>query len=188
MNQTSRRPTDNTQNKNQSGNFDRILQLQGVGWLTRQAIRLSTITLTCKQYDDEQSMSHIDIETELSGGIKSTPEARVLDWKVRPHKDATFGDVEGRSRYIDSRKLEPEFGAEFGEYLGKGWDADEQVQSYVVNPGNQWIANQIWGFQDVDGERKYVRKVVVRKTSGSEPETEMTNLVYDYLGPLTEAS
>lgn len=170
------------QNRAQSGDFDRILQLQGVGWLSRQALRVSsiTVTITIKQYDDEEGLNHLDAEQQLSGGIKSTPEPRTIDWKVRTNHDATLGDVLGRTRVVESKNLEAEFGKDDVAFLGEGWDSQEQIQSFLKNEKKGWTTNQIWGFQSIEGARKHVRKVVVRKGT----DVAQAVLIYDWLGGL----
>jgi len=166
-------------NKTKSKDFDPILALQGIGWMTRTIIGKATVTVNIKQYTDDAG-KHIDVDQVLTGGITSTPEKRILDWNERPHKDATFGDLVGRSKLTDSKNLEPGFGGEDVEFLSAGWDADEQLHSWVENKKAGWTATQVWGFQTVDGERRYVRKVVVRKGN----ELRQGFLVYDYAGPL----
>ena len=44
--------------------------------------------------------------------------------------------------------------------------------------GNGWTADQIWGFEEIKGERRYVRHVVVRKGD----DWKLARLVYDYKG------
>ncbi|KLU85318.1 hypothetical protein MAPG_04346 [Magnaporthiopsis poae ATCC 64411] len=70
-------------------------------------------------------------------------------------------------------------------YLKRGWIGadqpggdDEHVESLAESVDNGWVALQIWGFQLVGGERRYVRNIVV--TKGSE-KVEM-RLVYDWAG------
>lgn len=134
------------------------------------------------QYKDASGTEHLDCDQVLSVGLKATTEARALDWQLRPHSDAIFGEVEGRSRYVDPRKLEPGLGAERTEFLAAGWEGAEQVQSWVRNESSGWTAIQIWGFRLVDGQRRYCRKVCVTR-SGSE-EKRQALLVYDWVGPL----
>lgn len=57
-----------------------MLTLQGVGWFTRKAIQLATVTLDINQYRDDNGVEHIDIEQTATGGIKGTTENRTLDW------------------------------------------------------------------------------------------------------------
>ncbi len=59
----------------------------------------------------------------------------------------------------------------------------EHVHSYVESQANNWTANQIWGFEVIDGKRRHVRHVVVRK----EDDWKQARLVYDWMGPAAGA-
>ena len=50
--------------------------------------------------------------------------------------------------------------------------SDVQVESQ----GNGWTAHQIWGFAEINGVRKYSRRVVVRKGK----DVKRARLVYDF--------
>ncbi|TFY71494.1 hypothetical protein EVG20_g1521 [Dentipellis fragilis] len=167
-------------NKSQSDDTDEILRLQGVGWFTRKAIGLATITLSVKHYKDDDGKEHIDIGTTLTGGIKGTTENRTLDWDRRTHEDHVFGSVIGQSRRVKAEDVESEF-------LKNGWSQDT-VEHGLINAygesdtpksGLSWVANQTWGFEEIDGERKYVRHVDFTGTDGEKVQARM---VYDYYG------
>lgn len=145
---------------------------------------------------------HIDI-TSNAAGLSSTQEDRALDWKDRPHKDKIFGNVAGRSRTIDlsTGTFEPcvsysEAESQFlqAKYLKDGKtpskfeDNTTLVQSYVKNQdsGYGWTAEQLWGFEIVNGKRYYTRRVVVKNAKGDK--SERVRLVYDYQGPVGKAS
>ncbi|KAJ7076569.1 hypothetical protein B0H15DRAFT_593587 [Mycena belliarum] len=169
-------------NKTLSGETDRILMLQGVGWLKRKAISIGTVTLAVKHYKDADGVEHVDIDQTITGGIPGTREERTLDWTERPHEDSLFGAVAGKSRRVQVSELEEEF-------LKKDWTADTLehgvIQSYVYSDtpksGTTWIANQTWGMEDLNGERRYTRHL---KFTGPQGEDIESRLVYDYLGPL----
>jgi len=153
-------------NKTLSDDTDAILALQGIGWWTRKAISLATVTLHTKQYTTEDGHTHIDIEQTATGGIKGTTELRELDWQEREHEDHVFGKLKGRSRWLGLDGVEDPF-------LKDGWlEGDEEVsgpagekhiESWVANEEKGWTADQIWGFAIIDGKRYYVRRVVVTK-------------------------
>ncbi|TFK71854.1 hypothetical protein BDN72DRAFT_816731 [Pluteus cervinus] len=158
---------------------DEILRLQGVGWLTRKAINLATVTLYVKHYS-EDSLEHIDIDQALTGGIGASAELRVLDWTKREKEDRIFGHVLSKSRRIQVNEL--------GEgYLKKGWTEDTVqnglIQSYVESDTPKshttWAANQTWGIEVIQGERRYTRHV---HFSAGKEVIEVT-MVYDYFGP-----
>ncbi|KAI4149087.1 MAG: hypothetical protein LQ340_004792, partial [Diploschistes diacapsis] len=153
------------QDKTLSDDFDPILALQGMGWLTRKAIGLATVTQSIKHYSSSPSPSssagakgtvHIDTEQTVTGGISASPEYRVLDWQERPHSDRIFGELVGRSRYVDPRALpDAELGAD-KDWLAGGWDEEgEKVESLVENRAAGWTAVQIWGFAVVEGKRRH---------------------------------
>ncbi|KAJ7092578.1 hypothetical protein C8R44DRAFT_891035 [Mycena epipterygia] len=167
-------------NKGMSGDTDRILTLQGVGWLKRKAISLGTVTLDIKHYKDDGGVEHVDIDQTLTGGIPGTREERILSWTERENEDHLFGAVIGKTRRVQASELEEEF-------LKKDWTADTLehglIESYVYSDtpksGTTWIADQTWGIQEINGERRYVRHV---KFTGPKGEDIEALLVYDYQG------
>ncbi|OCK82751.1 hypothetical protein K432DRAFT_380151, partial [Lepidopterella palustris CBS 459.81] len=181
-------------NKSLSGDTDSVLALQGIGWLTRKALGLATVTQHLKQYPDAHNPSvvHIDFSQTVTGGIKGTTELRTLDWQYRPHSDHFFGDLNGRSRWNTIGKIgEGEMKREGGEaddvkFLKEGWSAEsldgEVVESYVEHDNKGWVGWQVWGFADVDvggtKQRRHVRNVVVRKGK----EVRRIKLVFDWAG------
>ncbi|KAF7932394.1 hypothetical protein BELL_0687g00070 [Botrytis elliptica] len=172
-------------NKTLSDDTDPVLALQGIGWWTRKAISLATVTLHVKQYIDENQIPHIDIDQTATGGLKGTSEYRVLDWSVRTHEDHLFGKIAAQSRFCTLEQA-----AEFDDdaFLRDGWlegeeensgpEGQRHVQSYAVNEEKGWTANQIWGFAIIDGKRYYTRRVVVKKGN----EVLKIRLVYNYQG------
>jgi len=166
-------------NKQLSGDTEAVLSLQGIGWLTRKAIGLATVTQVTKQYPDEAdaSITHIDFDQMVTGGMKGTTELRTLDWQYRQHVDHIFGSLQGRSRYLKIGQLEEAVkdvkggDAEDAKFMAEGWDEatkeGEVVESYVESEKSGWVGWQIWGFADweVAGkkERRYVKRVVVKK-------------------------
>ncbi|KAF8647913.1 hypothetical protein AX16_006445 [Volvariella volvacea WC 439] len=167
-----------TMNKSLSGDMEQILVLQGIGWLTRKAILYGTVTLYLNHYKDDDGIEHIDIDQTLTGGIPGTSEKRTLWWKEKEHQDHIFGAVIGKSRRVKAEELEEDF-------LKKGWTQDTLqhglVESYVESDtpksGTTWIADQTWGIETVNGERRYTRHL---KFTGPKAEDIECRLVYDY--------
>lgn len=206
--------------KKLSNSTEPILKLQGIGWVTRKAISLATITLYVHAYPDpeDRNILHVDIEQVASGGLKGTTERRTTDWEPREHQDHIFGSCEGRTRMVrgsegDDKKVRPNVEPQTkiggngvddatvlrflrGEILQdgsecEGFAVDEGVgdgfgegdglwlHSFVVNkdPNGGWSAEQVWGFEIIDGQRYHTRRVVVAKDG----EFQMARLVYDFL-------
>ncbi|MCJ1373075.1 hypothetical protein MMC20_004302 [Loxospora ochrophaea] len=161
-------------NRTISEDPDQILALQGVSWFIRKAVGLATITLQINQYTGDSSVTQIDIDQILTGGLKGTTEKRALNWEWRDHKDGIFGEVKGKSRWVKLAELEEEF-------LREGWlvegESEEFIQSYVESVGNGWTADQVWGFAEIQGKRYYTRRLVVKKGD----ETIKAVMAYDFL-------
>lgn len=158
---------------------DPALVIQGIGYVIRTGISYATISLTVTQYqappkpphDSSDSFTHIDIDQSASG-LTSTQENRCLDDTPREHTDWLFGTVRGRSKWLSLDEVED-------AYLKSGWEVEGDgkfILSHVDSVDNGWTATQIWGFQKVDGERRYCRKVVVAKGESR----AQFRLVYDY--------
>ncbi|KAH0841336.1 hypothetical protein FOPE_06517 [Fonsecaea pedrosoi] len=176
-------------NKTLSDDIDSMLALQGLSWLTRTAISLATVVLTIKEYKQED-IYHIDI-TSVASGLSTTQENRTLDWQERDHHDRIFGNCRGKSRFwkTGEYKMEGPGTQEDAVFLqaqklkdgqtdSKFLD-DEHVQSWVKNMDEDgWQAEQNWGFEEINGERRYTRRVLVWKGS----EFRRARLVYDYKG------
>lgn len=160
------------QNKTLSDSADPALALQGVGWLTRKAVGLASVTLHVKEYVDEAGLTHVDIQQTATGGVKGTTENRTFDNTFREHSDWLFGNVKGRTGWVASKDEITD------EYLKKGWEQaqTEFVVGYVESLDRGWTATQVWGFQEVNGERRYARNIVVAK---GDERVEM-RLVYDF--------
>lgn len=165
------------QNKTLSDSADPALALQGVGWLTRKAIGLATVTLHAKEYADEAGVTHVDIQQTATGGVKGNTENRTLDDTFREHTDWLFGHVRGRTGWVASRDQINGDGKD--EFLVGGWEEaqSEWIVSNVESLDRGWTACQVWGFRAVNGERRYCRNVVVAK---GEERVEL-RLVYDFL-------
>ncbi|KAJ7264154.1 hypothetical protein C8J57DRAFT_1133098 [Mycena rebaudengoi] len=170
-----------TMNKTLSDPTDKILEHQGVGWIKRQAISVATVTLAIKHYKNADGVECIDIDSTLTGGIPGNREERVMTWTERAKDDSMFGAVLAKSRRVKASELEEEF-------LTKNWTVDTVehglIQSYVASDtqksGTTWVANQTWGIEDINGERRYARHIEFLGPKGEEIKAR---LIYDYHGP-----
>ncbi|KAL7799136.1 hypothetical protein V8C37DRAFT_398960 [Trichoderma ceciliae] len=171
-----------TMNKSLSDSSEPVLALQGIGFLIRKTIGIATITLDVKQYEGPPKppntatdiVFHIDI-TQSASGLTSTQENRCFDDFPRDHTDWLFGTVTGRSRWVSLDEVTDDF-------LKQGWELEGEGKSFITNVAENkekgWIAEQVWGFQIVNGERRYSRNVVVTKGE----ERAQIRLVYDFNG------
>ncbi|KAL5461426.1 hypothetical protein PMIN06_002191 [Paraphaeosphaeria minitans] len=186
-------------NKTHSDSTDPVLALQGIGWMTRKALGLATVTLHTKMYVRTPSdnaaagdVIQIDIDQIATGGIKGTSEHRALDWKYRPHSDWLFGELQGRSRLTTLEAVRKEAREQGGtkasdvEYVTEGFldetEGGETIESWVDNEGKKWTGWQIWGFATVNGERWLVRKFAIRRKD--KDEVVKVRLCYEWAGEL----
>ncbi|KAJ3487367.1 hypothetical protein NLI96_g3582 [Meripilus lineatus] len=167
-------------NKAMSDKTDEILRLQGVGWIPRKAIQASNVLLSIDHYS-EDGVEKIDIEQSLvGGGAAGGWEYRVLDWQDRPQEDGIFGPVIAKFRRTTLDEITDPF-------LKEGWTEETQehgilngsARSNTEKSGISWFADQVWGFEIVDGEKRYTRRVVFK---GPNEEKICVRLVYDYKG------
>lgn len=152
---------------------------QGISWLVRRAIAYSSITIHVSQSTDAAGIVHIEIEQVSTGGFKNNEE-RMLDWQWREKNDSFYGQVKGRSRWVNVADVEGD------AYLTHGWSerwlhgpaGGEVVQSDAESLGKEppWIAYQVWGFDEIDGGLRHVRRIVAKKGS----EVHKVRLVYDW--------
>ncbi|KAF3388966.1 hypothetical protein F1880_004231 [Penicillium rolfsii] len=141
---------------------------------------------------DWQEREHVDsIFGTLRGKSRFVRGSKADDGKVRPAVDfqSKVGDAEKDAkiqRFLRGEVLlngaategfvVDDEGAEFGE--GEGlW-----MQSFVVNQEKGWTAEQIWGFEIIDGQRHHTRRVAVVKGD----QVELSRLVYKFEGPKPE--
>ncbi|KAI0788529.1 hypothetical protein C8Q75DRAFT_807740 [Abortiporus biennis] len=166
-----------------SDDTDEILRLQGLGWLLRKALALSHLYMKVKHFKDQNGIERIEIDQTLSGGIPGTTEIHPLDWKDACHEDHIFGAVYNKARRVH---LEDEIKSPF---LRAGWTDDVEkfgaINTMAVSDpskgGKKWVAEQVWGFALINGERRHTRHVAFVGPNG---EVVNAKLVYDYQGPL----
>ncbi|KAL5121344.1 hypothetical protein ACEQ8H_000812 [Pleosporales sp. CAS-2024a] len=181
-------------NKTLSDSPDPVLALQGVNWLTRKAIGLTTVTQHLRQLsaDGEAASTEIVVEQFGTAGVQGTTERRTMDWRDRRHEDWLFGTLVGRARYSTLEALVREAQAKGGEemedanYLVDAWSQEteqgEMVESFADNEAAKWTAWQVWGFADINGERRLTRRFVIRKKDKNK--VVRVRLTYDWAGEL----
>ncbi|KAL4896754.1 hypothetical protein BDV59DRAFT_171416 [Aspergillus ambiguus] len=138
---------------------------------------------------DWQTREHQDhIFGRVEGQSKFFRGSKSADGKVRPnHAWSTETDDEQVKKFLNGEILKDgsecdgwiveNLGEEYGE--GEGlW-----LQSFVRSLDSTWTAEQIWGFEIINGERYYTRRVVVANNGSY----EMARLIYTYIPPQPEA-
>jgi hypothetical protein len=157
-------------NKSLSDDISPVLELQGVNSLLRKAVSSASVHLKISQPSENEI--HIE-QTATAASIPGTTEQYILDHQWRENKDPFFGQIRGRSRWIDRSEVT-------GDGLNDGLDKLDEGELIEATGGavdGSWSATHIWGFSEMEGKRKHVRKVVVKAKNGKEVRVMM---VYDW--------
>jgi hypothetical protein len=170
-----------TKNKELSDDTDEILSMQGIGKFNRTAISYGTITRYVKHNKDENGVEHVVSKQTLTG-IPGTTEKRALDWTAEEHYDHLFGAIIGKSRRRNVGDIEDDF-------LKGGWLPDTLehgviatwLESDTKKSGYSWTADEVWGFEEVKGERHFTRRVKFTEKPGGK--VVHARIVYDYYSP-----
>lgn len=158
-------------NKALSDDISPVLELQGVSALLRKAISAASVHLKISQPSENEI--HIE-QTAITAKIPGTTEQYILDHQWRENKDPFFGQVRGRSRWVDRSEVTE-------EGLRQGLDRFEEgglIEAEGGDLGGHWNATHIWGFLEIDGQRWHGRKVAVKGKDGQEVNVMM---VYDWV-------
>ncbi|TGO24449.1 hypothetical protein BPAE_0102g00110 [Botrytis paeoniae] len=166
-------------NKRLSDSLKHVLRLQNVNWFTRRAISFVDVTIHATQSKDENGLVTIMMDHVAGVGLALTTEIRRLNWDTREHKDCIWGNIRARSRYIPTASIE-----EGEKFLQSGWLEEtisgDCIQDKAESSTGSWTSVTVWGFEQIKGERRLSRHILVRK--GYEIAT--ARLVYDYVGPI----
>lgn len=65
-------------------------------------------------------------------------------------------------------------------FVGDGDGNNDIIHCWMINEESGWTAEQTWGFEIVNGERRHTRRSVV--ASVKQPKFEKARLVYAYKG------
>ncbi|KAF9892012.1 hypothetical protein FE257_002976 [Aspergillus nanangensis] len=134
---------------------------------------------------DKVKREHQD---HIFGRVEGTSElfrgSKGADGKVRPNFEfSTPGDNEKAKKFLNGEILKDDSECDgfvvedLGEELGQGeglW-----LQSYVVSLDSAWTAEQIWGFEVINGERYYTRRIAVQNNGAY----EFGRFVYSFVPP-----
>lgn len=164
-------------NKSCSDDFASVLALQGVSLPVRKAATSVAIHLDISQPDEQHIKSAQKI---TSGKLSGTTEEYTLDWECRTNADSFFGEVSGRSRWIsveDASKTEVLDGG-VEEWI-EGDSDGKLIEAEGKKADGGWRAHHLWGFEQVDGERRHTRRVYVENKKGEHIRVKM---VYDFVG------
>lgn len=175
-----------TMNTKLSDASDDILAAQGVGYLKRKAIGMTTVSIvnSSKIVDGILELTSIS----SASGIPGATEITRLDGQPKKNDHSVYGKIITIAQPVKPEEI-PE------EYLKTGWLPesydDEGKLLYIKSQsdkdaGNKydWHAALTTGFQDIDVggkvEKRFCRLNVFEDKKGFK---KSIRLVYDYVGP-----
>ncbi|KAI4682118.1 uncharacterized protein J4E88_005006 [Alternaria novae-zelandiae] len=159
-------------NKTLSDSFDSAFVLQGIPWIIRKVISLATLTMKIAHSVDESGVPTVIFTQAASvaiAGLSEEIETRWLDGREQLHSSSLFGTSSARTRMIcfdtatgyDGKPLDAVLTKDF---LREGKEGEEEfLFDLVVHQTRGWVMEQIWGFGMLNGERRLLRKMGLKK-------------------------
>lgn len=162
-----------------SDDEDDVRALQGVSWFKRKAVTLATIELHTKQYRTDDAVEHVDIRETISGGFEGTLVNQTADWTTRSFESTLFGPCNTRCRRCKLDEVDV-------PWLEEGWlpEIAEQgvlqvvLESDTEKSGTTWRKSSTWGFEDIDGERRFTHHI---DFFGPKEEHLQKRIVFDFV-------
>jgi hypothetical protein len=173
-------PAHFTLNTHLSTDFTQILNIQGVNALISTAASSATVHLLITSLSEDKVIMK---QTAMSSKLPGTEEEYPLDWTWRGSSNGLFGKVEGRARWggVDEGRKEGGVvgGDERVEWVFGEGEEERLLQAEGKDAEGKWEARHLLGFEMLDGERRFTRRVFVRNKNGEEVRGVM---VWDWVG------
>ncbi|SPO07541.1 uncharacterized protein DNG_10235 [Cephalotrichum gorgonifer] len=152
--------------------------LQGVPWALRKILSFAGVSLHMTQTQsapednpDGEKVVSIRVKQVVTPGGFSSEESYILDFQSRDSTVPIFGALSARSKYLPIDEIPDE---EVRRRL-EGGGANVVVQEFAHSKAGDWVTEGIWGFEDVNGERRFTRTNVTSKGDSR----VVSRLVYD---------
>ncbi|KAK7445747.1 hypothetical protein VKT23_014742 [Stygiomarasmius scandens] len=173
-------------NKSLSDSFDDMWRLQGAGWVARKAMNLAGLTLHINHHTDSSGIEHLDITPVVTGGMKASPDFRTLDYSEMQAENPMTGPMLVKTRKVSLSQVKDSEDEEMGKgkcdkEKNEKWLEDLVIHSHVKSTKKVWSNDEIWGFVEHKGQRRFVR---LYHFIGPDKEVLNLRIVYDYVGPL----
>jgi hypothetical protein len=157
-------------------------------------VRLSITSFT----RPEDGVTCIEITSVVSSGLPggSSTEKSALDWSTWEKRDILLGHIKGKMGWSTAAELTENDDARSARFLRgmmlkDGCENDglcdeeageerRHIRMLLESCRDGWVGEHVWGFEMVEGQRRYTRRIVVRKGD----RVEMARLVYDYIGQI----
>ncbi|KAF9787282.1 hypothetical protein BJ322DRAFT_713224 [Thelephora terrestris] len=166
-------------NKRLSDSTDKIFKEQGVGWIARLRLSSAPIVTAWIRHFRERGREYLEIDEMFHKRNSTTTERYALDGRPLEFDDVCGRPAVSRGWKIRTTEIKDQF-------LRRGWVNDvlshsaiyTKVEGYIRGDlKRRWIEEQTMGFQDIAGDRRFVRHVKLTTEKG---EVVEVRLVYDY--------
>ncbi|XWW99246.1 hypothetical protein V2A60_007255 [Cordyceps javanica] len=159
-------------NKALSDSFDPAFEFQGIPWIIRKVVSITTLTLKVS-YDVDEDGAKTLVFTQAASiaiaGLSEEKETRFLDGRETFHSSALFGTSSARSRMVNLSSAIGNDGKPLDSALTRGFlhegepGEDNNLFDLIVHQTKGWVMEQLWGFAMVNDERRLMRKMVIKK-------------------------
>jgi len=166
-------------NKRLSDSAEKIFKEQGVGWITRRRLSTAPIVTAWIRHSRGRGREYLEIDEMFHKRSSKTTERYALDGMPLEFNDVCGRPAVSRGWRIRTTEIKDQF-------LKRGWVNDAlshsaiytRVEGYINGDlKRRWIEEQTMGFQDLEGDRRFVRHIKFTTEKGK---VVAVRLVYDY--------
>ncbi|KAH6650458.1 hypothetical protein F5144DRAFT_523685 [Chaetomium tenue] len=166
-------------NRQLSQSTEAMFALQGIPWIIRKIINFATLELEYVKLDPtpDATAARLAFKQTVRPGGFDTRNEYILDGESRTDTVPIFGEISMRCHYVGSEE------AAKHDAVGLETDADNAGHAAILeilrSEPMGWAATTVWGFEVIDGVRRFVKHNSTIKGE----KVEKAKLVFDYLGP-----
>jgi len=113
----------------------------------------------------------------VTPGSITSEHTYVLDSRPQETTHPIFGKLEVASRFLTVAEIED---ADVRAKLEAVKEPQPLMEEKATNPTGGWVTTSVWGFEEIEGERRYIRYTVTKKGD----KEERLRLVYDFVREL----
>lgn len=159
-------------NKSLSDDISPVFAVQGINGLLRKAMTSAPVKVKIRQ----PKVNHYTFtQYATAASVPGTSQQYLLDNEWRTEMDASYGDVTGRSLWVDLSHVK-----ETMTDVGGDWEEGDGrlILADGGKPDKKWTVRNIWGFEEFAGKRRFVQRLKVSNKKGEQAFIEM---VYDFV-------
>ncbi|KXH56094.1 hypothetical protein CSAL01_10635 [Colletotrichum salicis] len=154
-----------------------MLILQGMPWLMRKLANWISVTVSIKTWTDpETSETRFLLQHTPPLGLPGMSEERALNYEPDEVAVPNLGKLRVRTRWGTVKELD-----HIDKYLARGLEKGPNSMIHMMTEHLDvgTVSHQIFGYEEIDGTRFHVRRIVVQKGN----EVARLRLVYNHTGP-----